>query len=137
MPIAVTGATGQLGQFVIEKLLQRAAVSDIVALARTPAKAAGLSVAVRTANYDRPETLGQALSDVDTLLLISSSEVGKRIMQHRSVIDEAVRAGSRAEFTSLPAIPVGRWRTSPLKSRYTRARTFRTGTYRPTHMRRC
>ena len=45
--IAVTGATGQLGQLVIADLKERISDSQIVAPARNPAKAASLGVAVR------------------------------------------------------------------------------------------
>jgi len=51
-----------------------------------------LGVAVREANYDKPETLERALSGVDTLLLISSSEVGKRATQHHNVIEAAKKS---------------------------------------------
>lgn len=102
MTIAVTGATGQLGRIVIEKLKAKVPASDIVALARSPEKAAGLGVAVRVADYSRPETLEAALAGVDRLLLISSSEVGQRAAQHRNVIDAAKRAGVRKiVYTSL------------------------------------
>ena len=46
MTIAVTGAAGQLGQLVVEKLKGKGGEA-IVALVRSPAKAAGLGVAVR------------------------------------------------------------------------------------------
>lgn len=42
MTIAVTGATGQLGCIVIDKLKGRLPHSGIIALARGPEKAAGL-----------------------------------------------------------------------------------------------
>ena len=100
--IAVTGATGHLGRLVISSLKEKVAASDIVALARTLAKAADLGVTVREADYDRPETLGQALRDVDTLLFISSSEVGRRAAQHRNVIEAAKKRGvKRIVYTSL------------------------------------
>ena len=102
MTIAITGATGQLGRLVVNKLKNQVPASDIVALVRSPEKAGGLGVAVREADYDRPETLGPALAGVDTLLLISSSEVGKREPQHRNVIEAAKSAGvRRIVYTSL------------------------------------
>ena len=102
MTIAITGATGQLGRLVIDKLKERVAPAEIVALARNPAKASDLGVAVREADYEKPETLDHALSGVGTLLLISSSEVGKRAAQHRNVIQAAKKAGvSRIVYTSL------------------------------------
>jgi NAD(P)H dehydrogenase (quinone) len=89
--IAVTGATGHLGRLVISSLKEQVAVSDIVALARIRANAADLGVTIREADYDTPESLERALSDVDTLLLISSSEVGKRAAQHRNVMRQRRR----------------------------------------------
>ena len=93
--IVVTGATGQLGRLVINKLLQTVPAGSIVALARDPAKAADLAalgVQVRQADYTEPATLDAALAGAQKLLLISSSEVGQRVAQHRAVIDAAVRA---------------------------------------------
>ena len=102
MKIAVTGATGQLGRLVIDKLKHRVGSADIIALARTPEKAADLGVFVREADYNRSETLVQALAGVDTLLLISSSEVGQRAVQHKNVIDAAKASGvKRIVYTSL------------------------------------
>lgn len=102
MTIAVTGATGQLGRLVVEKLKQKIPASDIVALARRPEKAADLGVQVRAADYAKPETLGEALAGVDTLLLISSSEIGQRAVQHLNVIAAAKKAGvKRIVYTSM------------------------------------
>lgn len=94
---AVTGATGQLGRLAVDALIARGAQpGDIVAAVRDTAKASGLAargVQVREADYDRPETLTAALAGVDRLLLISGSEVGKRIPQHTAVIQAAAAAG--------------------------------------------
>ena len=95
MTIAITGATGQLGQLVIEALKKTIASDEIVALARSPHKASGLGVAVRAADYDDPGSLRVALAGVDTLLLISSNEVGRRVPQHRNAIEAAKAAGVR------------------------------------------
>lgn len=95
--IVVTGATGHLGRLVLEDLLARGApAGGIVAAVRTPAKAADLAalgVQIREADYDRPETLSAALAGADRLLLISGSEVGQRVPQHRNVVEAAVAAG--------------------------------------------
>ena len=69
MTIGITAAGGQLGHPVIAKLKAKVPVSEIVALARNPPKAAYIGVAVREADYARPETLGPALAGVDTLLV--------------------------------------------------------------------
>ncbi|WP_073664192.1 SDR family oxidoreductase [Pseudomonas aeruginosa] len=103
--IAVTGATGQLGRLVIQSLLQKVPAAEVVALARNVDKAqdlAALGVQVRQADYDQPATLDAALAGVDKLLLISSSEVGRRIPQHRAVIQAARDAGVKLlAYTSL------------------------------------
>jgi len=102
MTIAITGASGQLGRLVIERLRAKVPASDIVALVRTPSKAADLGVQVREADYTRPDTLDKALAGVDTLLMISGSEVGQRVAQHRNVIEAAKKAGvKRVVYTSL------------------------------------
>jgi NAD(P)H dehydrogenase (quinone) len=100
--IAVTGATGQLGRLVVEKLKSKVSASDIVALVRNPEKAGDLGVAAPAADYAKPKTLDIALASVDTLLLISSNEIGQRAVQHKNVIDAAKRADvKRIVYTSL------------------------------------
>lgn len=102
MTIAITGATGQLGRLVVSALRRKAPSSDIVALVRSSARAADLGISARAADYAKPDTLGPALAGVDTLLLISSSEVGQRAVQHHNVISAAKRAGvKRIVYTSL------------------------------------
>lgn len=102
MTIAITGATGQLGRLIVEQLKGKAPADTIIALARSPEKAADLGVAARAFDYARPETLGPALEGVETLMLVSSSEVGQRAAQHRNVIDAAKAAGvGRIIYTSL------------------------------------
>ncbi len=102
MTIGITGATGQLGRLVVQKLKKKVAAGDLVALVRNPAKAKELGITVRVADYDRPETLAPAFQGIDTLLMISASEIGKRLKQHRSVIHAAKQAGvKRIVYTSL------------------------------------
>lgn len=102
MTIAVTGATGQLGRLVIDALKSRAAADQIVALVRSPEKAAELGVEMRAFDYANGGELPPAPAGVDTLLLVSSSEIGRRTEQHRNVIDAARQAGiGRLVYTSL------------------------------------
>lgn len=95
--IVVTGATGHLGRLVVTGLLERGIPADsVVAAVRSPEKAADLAelgVRVRRADYDRPETLKEAFAGASKVLLISSSEVGRRMPQHQAVIDAATSAG--------------------------------------------
>ena len=94
--IAITGASGQLGRLVIDQLLQQLPASQVVGLVRNPAKAADLAargIVLRQADYTQPAQLLSALQGVEKLLLISSSEVGQRLPQHRNVIEAAQQAG--------------------------------------------
>jgi NAD(P)H dehydrogenase (quinone) len=110
MTILVTGATGNLGRLIIESLLERgASPQSIVAGVRDVAKAADLSalgVAVAVVDYDRPATVAAALDGVDTVVLVSSSEVGRRVPQHQVVIDAAKAAGvTKFVYTSASQAP--------------------------------
>ena len=102
---AITAATGQLGRLVVDALLDAVPADRIVAAVRSPAKAADLAakgVQVREADYDRPETLAAAFAGVERVLLISSSEVGGRLAQHRAAIDAAKAAGVKLlAYTSI------------------------------------
>jgi len=94
--IVVTGATGQLGRLVIQALLKTQPASEIVAAVRSPEKAADLAalgVQVRRADYNEPAALDAAFEGADKLLLISSSEIGRRVVQHRAAIEAAKRSG--------------------------------------------
>lgn len=103
--IAITGATGQLGQRVIENLLKTVPARQIVAIVRNPAKADALSkqgITVRQADYTDQTAFTAALNGVEKLLLISSSEVGQREPQHKNVINAAKAAGVKfIAYTSL------------------------------------
>ncbi|EPA7870542.1 MULTISPECIES: SDR family oxidoreductase [Citrobacter] len=103
--IAITGATGQLGQHVIESLLKTVPASQIVAIVRNLAKATALSqqgITIRQADYSDEAAFTTALQGIDKLLLISSSEVGQRAPQHRNVINAAKAAHVKfIAYTSL------------------------------------
>ncbi len=94
--IVVTGATGQLGRLVIAALLKKVPAAEIVAAVRNVEKAKDLAesgIQVRYADYSQPASWDEALKGADKVLLISSSEIGQRANQHRSVIDAAKRTG--------------------------------------------
>lgn len=92
----VTGASGQLGQLVVDHLKTLVPAGDIVALVRSDeARKAyeAKGIATRLGDYEDPESLRAAFAGVDRLLLISASEVGKRAAQHKNVLDAAKAAG--------------------------------------------
>ncbi|MFJ6429950.1 SDR family oxidoreductase [Microbacterium maritypicum] len=104
MTILVTGATGNLGRLIIANLLERGAdPQSIVAGARDTAKAADLGVRVVRLDYTDPASVAAAVEGVDTVVLVSGSEVGQRIAQHQAVVEAARAAGvSKFVYTSAP-----------------------------------
>ena len=110
MTILVTGASGQLGRLVVDDLLTRGVpAADIVATARNTDSLADLAargVDVRRADYTDPASLKTAFEGVDSLLLVSSSEIGQRAAQHANVVDAAVATGvSLIAYTSIANAP--------------------------------
>ena len=112
--IAVTAASGKLGNLVLERLLKVVPASEIVAIARSPEKLAQFQargVKVRRGDYSALGTLGPSLAGVKRLLLISGMDLGQRVAQHRAVIEAAEAAGVelivytsllRADVSALP-----------------------------------
>jgi NAD(P)H dehydrogenase (quinone) len=114
MTFLVTGAAGHLGALAVEALLDRdVAPGDIVATARDTDRLSGFAergLVTRRLDYDDPGSVETALEGVDRVLLVSSSAVGQRTAQHRTVLEAAARNGVelvaytsilRADSTSL------------------------------------
>ncbi|MFJ9026433.1 SDR family oxidoreductase [Streptomyces sp. NPDC102259] len=114
MSIVVTAATGQLGRLVIDELLARVPADQIAAVVRNADKAADIAaknVELRIADYEDPETLKGAFHAGDVVLLISSSEFGRRTVQHQNVIDAVTAAGvARLAYTSVLGAPVAEYK---------------------------
>lgn len=107
MTIAVFGATGQLGGLVVGSLLQRGVEpASIRALGRDRAKlsalaARGLDTAV--ADFDDPSSLAPAVAGAERVLLVSGSEIGRRVPQHQAAIEAARDANvDLLVYTSAP-----------------------------------
>jgi NAD(P)H dehydrogenase (quinone) len=109
MSIVVTGATGNLGRFVIEGLLEQVPADQITAVVRTREKAADFEargVKIAIADYNSPATFDGLFAAGDKVLLISGNEFDKgRVGQHRIVIDAAKAAGvALLAYTSAPGV---------------------------------
>jgi len=96
MRYAVTAVSGQLGQEIARKLLERTDHASVIGLARTPGNAPELGIEVRPGDYDQPDALRTSLAGVDALVLVSGMAPPEdRIGQHRNVIEAANAAGVR------------------------------------------
>ena len=97
MSYVVTGATGHLGRLVVEALLSNGVPAhEVVATGRQTARLddlADLGVRVRRADYGDPDSLLDAFKGAEKVLLVSGSEVGARVVQHRNVVEAASDAG--------------------------------------------
>ncbi|MBN9140647.1 MAG: NmrA family NAD(P)-binding protein [Micrococcales bacterium] len=107
MTILVTGASGHLGRLAVEALLARGVdASAIRAGARDTAKIADLAargVQAVQLDYTDAASVAGAVAGADKVLLVSGSEVGQRVAQHRAVIDAAAAAGvAQLVYTSAP-----------------------------------
>ena len=96
--IAITGATGHFGEIALNLL--KAKNANVIALVRSPEKISG--VEARKFDYSKTEGQVEALQGVDTLILVSSNEIGQRFVQHNNVIEAAKKAGVKhIIYTSL------------------------------------
>ena len=97
--IAITGATNQFSAIALNLL--KAKHANVIALVRSPEKISG--VEARKFDYSKTEGQVEALQGVDTLILVSSNEIGKRcFIQHNNVIGSAKKAGVKhIIYTSL------------------------------------
>jgi NAD(P)H dehydrogenase (quinone) len=103
MTIVVTGATGPFGRHAVETLLRRGEPADrILATGRSVEKIQDLGVRVQRADYENPAELRSAFAGAEKILFISGSEAGRRIPQHRNVVEAAKEEGvSLLAYTSI------------------------------------
>jgi NAD(P)H dehydrogenase (quinone) len=106
MSVVVTGASGHLGRLVAEELLDRIPPSEIVLVTRHPEAITDLGergATVRHGDFDDPDSLVGAFEGGESMLLISTLAVGRRVPQHRAAIEAAQAAGiRRLVYTSFP-----------------------------------
>jgi NAD(P)H dehydrogenase (quinone) len=97
--IIVTGATGQLGQAIVERLLEKQPNLKIGVSVREPEKAQSLTergVRVRQADYADAASLRHAFEGAEQVLIVSSNTTGGIALQHhRNAIGAAQAVGAR------------------------------------------
>ncbi|WP_338466679.1 SDR family oxidoreductase [Novosphingobium sp. ZN18A2] len=94
--IVITGASGQYGSGLTDRLVAAGRARDLILITRKPEKLADRAAQgcdVRYGDFDRPETLVAAVNGADRMLLISGTRVGARVVQHKAAIDAAAAGG--------------------------------------------
>ncbi|MDF0717192.1 SDR family oxidoreductase [Muricauda sp. 334s03] len=92
--ILITGATGGLGGTTARFLKEKTTSDNITVLVRDKesdnAKAlASEGFELRSGDYDNPDSLAEAFKGIDILYFVSASDIGKRIPQHKNVVETA------------------------------------------------
>lgn len=105
--IIVTGASGQLGRGIVERLVALVPANRVGVSVRDPGKAAdleALGVRVRRGDFAEPASLVQAFEGATQVLLVSSNASasgGDPLAQHHAAIEAAQAAGAgRIVYTS-------------------------------------
>lgn len=100
-PILISGASGLLGQTVVQTLIQQGIHKkrQLILATRSPEKLNHFKqpgVEIRQADFDLPTSLSSAFHGAKRMLLISTNLLdgtGKRVQQHRNAIEAATHAG--------------------------------------------
>jgi NAD(P)H dehydrogenase (quinone) len=103
--IIVTGANGQLGRAVVERLLARVPAEQVGVSVRDLEKAQGLKergVRVRRGDFSDPESLVHAFEGASQVFIVSSDSLGEESVRwHHTAIDIAKKVGThRILYTS-------------------------------------
>ena len=95
--IIVTGANGQLGRMVAERLLERVPAEQIGVSVRDPEKARGLEErGVRRGDFDDAASLAYAFEGASRVLVVSAGAAGEEAVRlNRTAIDAAGASGAR------------------------------------------
>ncbi|MFG1869593.1 NmrA family NAD(P)-binding protein [Micromonospora arborensis] len=95
----ITGATGQLGSQIVDRLLERVPADTLGVSVRDTAKAASLAergVRVRAGDFTDPTTLEHAFEGADQVLVVSAAIRGSGAVDaNRAAIDAAHAAGAK------------------------------------------
>ncbi|GGO29293.1 NmrA family NAD(P)-binding protein [Micromonospora parathelypteridis] len=95
----ITGATGQLGSQIVDRLLERVPANTVGVSVRDVAKAVSLAergVRVRAGDFTDPTTLEHAFEGADKVLIVSAAiRGGGAVVANRAAIDAAHAAGAK------------------------------------------
>ena len=94
--LVISGASGHLGRRAAEFVLASVAPDRVILVTRTPDALADLAargVTVRGGDFAEPASLRNAFAGGVRLLLVSATDLKRRVEQHRGAIDAARAAG--------------------------------------------
>jgi NAD(P)H dehydrogenase (quinone) len=94
--LVISGASGHLGRRAAELALANVEPDRLILVTRTPDALADLAargVAVRGGDFADPASLRSAFAGGARLLLVSATDLERRVEQHRAAIDAARAAG--------------------------------------------
>jgi len=103
--IIVTGATGKLGQQIVEQLLERVPAGEVGVSVRAPEKATAFAergIRVRQGDFSDAASLRHAFEGASQVLIISSNSSGEDAVRHHGNAIEAAKAAGagRVLYTS-------------------------------------
>lgn len=105
--LVITGASGQLGRRVAELLLDQGCRDRLILVTRQTQKLADLAqrgAELRYGDFDDAASLAAAFAGGDRLLLISATDLARRVQQHTNALQAARAAGIRqVVYTSMLA----------------------------------
>ncbi|MFD0653210.1 NAD(P)H-binding protein [Streptomyces malaysiensis subsp. malaysiensis] len=120
--IIVTGANGQLGRMVTERLLERVPAREIGVSVRDVDAAQDLGakgVRIRMGDFTGPATLTHAFEGASKVLIVSTDSTGETaVRHHRTAVEAAAKAGAQrilytSHMGSNPSSPFPRCPTTP------------------------
>ncbi len=91
--LVITGASGQLGRRAAELVLAACHRERVVLVTRNPRALADLAADVRYGDFADPASLRSAFAGGERLLLVSATDLERRVEQHRAAIGAAREAG--------------------------------------------
>ncbi|APR85135.1 Oxidoreductase [Minicystis rosea] len=100
--IIITGANGQLGRDITERLLARVPAAELGVSVRNPEQAGAFAergVRVRRGTFEDAASLRHAFEGASQVLIVSIDSTGEAaVRQHEAAIDAARAAGARRVF---------------------------------------
>lgn len=93
--LVITGASGQLARCAAELVLDDGS-AELVLVTRSPGALADLAARgaeVRKGDFDEPDALARAFAGGERMLLVSTTDLARRVEQHRAAIEAAAAAG--------------------------------------------